>query len=172
MKDPLPSRYDDGHYDTCSIRSDGPCDCPASEFPDGFVWSEEEGRPVYSPQREDGSGERHAEAALGDSAARREAADLPHLERAVELLWEAGHPAVAEALNKEAAELLAALREEMAWDMGGVPENEWMRRTRHLRASATVAIGELERLSDVRVNRGAVLGNVHMLLSDALKETS
>src|SRR5689334_6055599 len=31
--------------------------------------------------------------------------------------------------------LRIALREEMAWDMGGVPENEWMRRTRLLRES-------------------------------------
>lgn len=44
---------------------------------------------------------------------------LPHLDRACELLWQAGHPRIAAALEKEAAELLRALKEEMAWDMGG-----------------------------------------------------
>lgn len=29
MSEPLPGRYDDGHYDTCAIRADEPCDCPA-----------------------------------------------------------------------------------------------------------------------------------------------
>lgn len=53
---------------------------------------------------------------------------VPHLERASELLWQTGHPAIAEALEGEVAQLLAALKEEMAWDMGGVPENELMRR--------------------------------------------
>jgi hypothetical protein len=57
-----------------------------------------------SPQREDGSEEQPATVSL---SAARDSTDLPHLERACELLWQAGHPRIAEALEAEVNALLA-----------------------------------------------------------------
>lgn len=48
------------------------------DWPEGFYWNEAEGRPVYSPQREDGSGERPVNV-VPLAGERRGAADLPHL---------------------------------------------------------------------------------------------
>lgn len=75
------------------------------DWPEGFYWSEADERPVYSPQREDGSGERPVNV-VPLSGERRGAADLPHLERACELLWQHGHPRIAEALEREVKEAL------------------------------------------------------------------
>lgn len=48
--------------------------------------------------------------------------------------------------------------------MGGVPENEWIQRTRLLREAVAVAMLELERASDVRANRTKLIGKAHIIL--------
>ena len=54
------------------------------------------------PQRNDGSGTEGQSGSLPSSPTLGlVASDVPHLDRAVELLWQAGHPRVAEALSKE-----------------------------------------------------------------------
>jgi hypothetical protein len=50
------------------------------------------------------------------------------------------------ALVAERDEALAALKDEMAWDMGGVPENEWMARA----VAAEARVTQLEKaLKDI-----------------------
>ena len=71
------------------------------DWPEGFYWSEQEGRPVYMAQRGDSSasvGQRGASASFHPPL---RAVGVPHLERACELLWQHGHPAIAEALQRE-----------------------------------------------------------------------
>lgn len=62
--------------------------------------------PPDSPQRDDASGEERGNA--GVVSAEPVPTGVPHLDRACELLWQAGHPAVAEALEREVAAALAA----------------------------------------------------------------
>lgn len=75
------------------------------DWPEGFYWSEADGRPVFSSQRDDASDEGLKVVALAP-APRSVAADVPHLDRACELLWQHGHPAIAEALEREVKEAL------------------------------------------------------------------
>lgn len=76
------------------------------DWPEGFYWSEAAERPVFSSQRGDASDEGLI-VVLGTEP-RSVAADVPHLERACELLWQHGHPAIAEALEREVKEALGA----------------------------------------------------------------
>jgi len=63
------------------------------DWPEGFYWSEEEGRPVYMAQRDDSSASVDGGATASTPSLR--VVGVPHLERACELLWQHGHPAVA-----------------------------------------------------------------------------
>ena len=77
-------------------------------WPEGFYWSEAEGRPVYLAQRDDSSvsvGQRGASSPFHPPL---RSVGVPHLERACDLLWQAGHPAIAEALCREVEALLLA----------------------------------------------------------------
>lgn len=74
------------------------------DWPEGFYWSEADERPVFSPQRDDAGGEGLRVAVL--AGPRSVSADVPHLERACELLWQHGHPRIAEALEREVKEAL------------------------------------------------------------------
>ena len=53
------------------------------------------------PQRDDGSGSPEESGATKPSAAPSVGTGVPHLDRACELLWQAGHPAIAETLERE-----------------------------------------------------------------------
>ena len=69
------------------------------DWPEGFYWSEEYERPVYLAQRGDSSASVDGRANPLSPSLR--AVGVPHLDRACEILWETGHPRIAEALRTE-----------------------------------------------------------------------
>jgi hypothetical protein len=70
-----------------------------SEFPPGFKWSEEEGRPVFTPPP-----------MTAEDIEKQLRVLAPSLDRAEELLWQAGHPRIAEQLHSEVVQLMRQAR--------------------------------------------------------------
>jgi hypothetical protein len=70
-----------------------------SEFPEGFKWNEAEGRPVFTPPP-----------MTVEDIEKQLRVLVPSLDRAEELLWQAGHPRIAEQLHSEVAQLMRQAR--------------------------------------------------------------